>query len=173
MNRILTEAKQKEIFALLESGVIRPEQKTVVLFNKLDPRILAQDLEEASSDQGVSHKPDGLWYACGDAWLNWCAYNFFNPGRYVYELMIDPRSNVLRLDSDDLVASFTESYGVMRYGMVDRIDWTRIASEFSGVEVCPYPWTSPDWLLSWDVASGCIWDPRAVAGMRLIHIFKT
>jgi len=172
-SRRLTGAKQREIFALLESGVIRQEQKIFVLFDKLNEKILARDLDEVRSDQGVSHKPMGLWYACGEEWLKWCAYNEFNPGRYVYEVTIDHRSNVLRLDSDELLASFTKSYGVMRYGMVDLVDWTRVAGDFSGVEVCPYPFDRPDWLMSWDVASGCIWDLSAISGTRLIHRFKT
>lgn len=173
VNRKLTDSKQREILSLLESGIIRPEQKIFVLFDKLDEKILARDLGKVRSDQGVYAKPRGLWYACGNEWLEWCAGNYFNPGQYVYEVIVDPRSNMLRLDSDKLVARFTETYGDARYGMDDRIDWTRVAGDFSGIEVCPYPLDMPEWLTRWDVASGCIWDLSAISGTRFIHRFKT
>ena len=44
----------------------------------------------------------------------------------------------------------------------NKIDWPRLASEFCGIENCPYRVESrmeefTYWYYGWDVASGCIW----------------
>ena len=47
------------------------------------------------------------------------------------------------------------------------IDWNRVAKKYQGIIITPYIWerrltTTCTWYYGWDVASGCIWDNKAI-----------
>ena len=47
------------------------------------------------------------------------------------------------------------------------IDWPSVAETYTGIEICPYRRSQrmrddARWYYTWDVASGCVWDPAAV-----------
>ncbi len=91
------------------------------------------------------HKPLGLWYAIGNAWLDWCATEM--PGwlaryRHFYDVRLRRNAKVLKLDTVAKVKAFAK-----RYPSRDRvlraagyIDWDHVIPEWDGIEVNPYYW---------------------------------
>lgn len=50
------------------------------------------------------------------------------------------------------------------------IAWNKVATRYPGLVITPYHWRLRDnllWYMPWDCASGCIWDPTAIASVRL------
>lgn len=149
----------------------------------------------AQNDTPKDHrfKPQGLWYACGDAWDAFLVReDWFDRMRhpYVYEIEVDLSSMVVIRDQSDFDAFNTEYgkvsrlegeseqyiQGVDKWGgyYIDQwggIDWPAVAKTYAGIEICPmvYPRPVPKWFEHWDVASGCIWGKRAFKSVRLIE----
>lgn len=129
--------------------------------------------------QSVGFKPTGLWYSCGTEWIKWAkAEQFDTPSDYVYQIQVN-YSRILKLSSPQDLENFTEEYGTdilpdrdedddsFRY-----IDWPKVAQKYSGIEICPYVYEKRLtllWYYGWDVASGCIWDPKAITKIDLIQ----
>jgi len=129
--------------------------------------------------QEVGMKPQGLWYACGNDWMNWvCGEMPEWIGRYVYTLEID-ESKILKIETKEQFEAFSDKYSIKSeltgWGSSDSPDWSKVAEgsassdlrAYSGIEICPAQY-GPTWYGSWDVASGCIWDSTAILGARLI-----
>lgn len=127
----------------------------------------------------IPHKPNGLWYACGDGWLKWVhdsAPRLANRWSYLYQ--IEPSDSVLSMSSLEDVSVFHNRFAKRSswpWSKTDPIhsfiDWKKVAAVFPGVEICPYEkdlLREPVWYGIWDVASGCIWSTRGVQGMRPI-----
>lgn len=131
-------------------------------------------------------KPRGLWLSDEDdhGWRAWCESEGFACGRYTVEQEITFRldANVLRLSHPEDLLEFTRRWGVpdtysrryepladiSRFGAAHAIDWVRVAEEWDGILITPYQWslrmeTITSWYYGWDVASGCIWNPRCIA----------
>lgn len=125
--------------------------------------------------QRTEMKPRGFWYSCGLDWIEWVQSN--NPGwmgSYFYEVKIDLRK-MLRIRTRRALAEFNEEYGVVYAGEFRNIDWKRVAGSYDGVEICPHQGkarrdSAYSWYWSWDVASGCIWNPDALRGYREIEV---
>lgn len=123
-------------------------------------------------------KPEGLWYAIGSSWFEWCiGENFGGTGKYVYEVELDPRANILFLSNPDDVFSFSEKYKRSDgfYAKFDSIyvNWQRVMEDYDGVEVNPYLYElrlsyNLMWYYGWDVPSGCIW--KASAKKKIIRL---
>lgn len=111
--------------------------------------------------QEVGMKPRGLWYGCGNSWLDWLESEmpqWLDQGNYLYEMW--PGDNLLYLRHADDLDRFTRQYGVKQYGNDYHIDWLKVADRHAGIEICPYHYSrrlSLYWYYTWDVASGCIW----------------
>ena len=50
------------------------------------------------------------------------------------------------------------------------IDWPRVASDYAGIEICPYLSSKrmdedSFWYYGWDVASGCVWDSKGITDL--------
>jgi hypothetical protein len=109
-------------------------------------------------------KPSGLWYACGSQWLDWKHAEGYEVEDFVYLVRIN-EERILRLDSEQKVLEFSAKFSVEGGELVD---WVAVAGAgWSGVEICPYQNSlrmSPevDWYYSWDVASGCVWNPSEI-----------
>lgn len=119
--------------------------------------------------QPVAPKPHGLWYSCGNEWVEWARTEMPHKiGAYNYRLTLRTPS-VLILNTEAKVLAFEKQYG-RRGG--DAIDWAAVSRTYAGVEICPYQWnlrmSSHFWYYGWDVASGCIWRKGAVAKVELI-----
>jgi hypothetical protein len=112
-------------------------------------------------EQKAGPKPRGLWYSCGLDWIRWATWempHWLHP--HVYGIQLD-LTNVLLIRTEQGLDQFTKEFGIDGY----RIDWPRVARRYWGVEICPYQTgrrMSLDWYYPWDVASGCVWDMRAV-----------
>jgi hypothetical protein len=138
--------------------------------------------------QKSSWKPEGLWYGCGSAWIDWCkAENFDGIGKNFYELVLD-RSKILVIENlrefDEFEKRFVvdppymdafKSMGadpdrVFRHA---HIDWNSVSCDYAGIEINPYQWErrlNRLWYYGWDCASGCIWNKRAVLKVVSLNI---
>ncbi len=120
-----------------------------------------------SNRGNVDTKPRGLWYSCGGAWRRWMAAE--EPawlGQYsvLYRLDLD-MSQILQVTTLREFDAFEAEYGDDgTSGWA--IDWEEVAESFMGIEICPYrrERRATHWYNGWDIASGCIWDPRAILG---------
>lgn len=127
-----------------------------------------------------SDKPNGLWYGCGDTWLKWMKLympKWLDDVNYVYELEIDTDNEFMEfITNAKEFKKFEDEFWksrlwkrLFRKNGEDRefIDWGLFAGAGGGgIEICPYLWdfrmSTSMWYYSWDVASGCIWDPNTL-----------
>ncbi len=117
------------------------------------------DTEQAAHS---SFKPRGFWYGFGRSWIDWVEANA--PGRrkpVLQEVIVD-ESRLLQIGGTAAFRRF-----VSMYGDGDAIDWSAVASRYDGIEINPYRWEMRDldWYYAWDVASGCVWNARAIKGL--------
>ena len=119
--------------------------------------------------QRTGPKPSGLWYSVGDEWKRWCEAEEFRTDTLavVYRLIVDEGA-ILRLTTESEIRAFTARFRLRDTAWQTwDINWPRIAREWAGIEIAPYQWgcrldTGTRWYSGWDVASGCIWDSRAL-----------
>lgn len=127
-------------------------------------------------------KPNGLWYSCGDEWFQFILGEGKSLGvkRYIYEIQLNTEF-VLTIPTAAGIRRFTEDYSPADYKtdplalLTQRswIEWGKVAKRYSGVEIVPYQWSerlsmTNSWYYGWDVASGCVWDERAVKKISLL-----
>ena len=129
---------------------------------------------------GQTFKPKGLWYAIGDAWLDWCGSempDWVAPYIYTFEILVD--NNILFLNTIELVQEFTKQYRVELFKGYYNIDWGQVTKHYDGVEFNPYfngIRFNPNlmWYSGIDVPSGVIFNTDIVTNLRLIakeHIY--
>jgi len=163
--------------------VTTPERNRIVVWpDPLDRRRLAKIGEvpgwwkKELSD--ITFKPVGLWYAFGWEWIEWCRDSDFAVDRikHAYRVTLD-KKRVLSLQSQDEILEFTTRYQCQ--GNPDfsdaAIDWSRLRNDYAGVENPSYFWDlrfsrKARWYYSWDVASGCVWDPSIILDLKKIEI---
>ena len=146
--------------------------------------------------QTSDYKPVGLWYGIADSWIDWClGEDYGGIHKYIYELIID-ETKILKIDNIEKFEAFEREHkdlpewekkrretthpwetginGVPdvkgAYLRLNSINYERVASNFSGIEISPYLWEKrmeSMWYYGWDCASGCIWKPDAIKGLRL------
>lgn len=122
------------------------------------------------SDTSDFFKPRGLWLSVvgeGD-WKNWCESESFNVDglKYTTDFTLSPDSNVLQLTDDLSIRIFSQRFRRL-IGRSSYIDWVHVASLYDGLVIAPYSWKcrldlETFWYYSWDCASACIWNLRAV-----------
>lgn len=128
-------------------------------------------------------KPRGLWYSPGKEWINWCVQEMPEwVGQYIYELDIKT-SKILKIDTLQKLDKFDKEYRldtiaagvpVHSFGRCYDMDWQKLTTKYSGIEISPYQWERRlvyIWFYGWDVASGCIWDRKAIKKCKLIYQF--
>lgn len=129
-------------------------------------------------------KPRGFWYSCGDSWIEWMSWempDWLNSVKYLYELDID-YSKMLVIDTEEKLILFDKMQQdrTKRHNDVNSytdkmggfwgIDWKPIMQNYYGIEICPYQSSqrhSINWYYTWDVASGCIWNAKAIKSVKL------
>lgn len=126
-------------------------------------------------------KPAGLWVSVGAAWAEWCVAESFalESLKFVTRVRLADDANILTLaDAADLDA-FTDQYGVpdrtlaVARTLCHDVDWMLVAADFDGIIIAPYCHErrhSLMWYYGWDVASGCIWNARAIAALESSEI---
>jgi hypothetical protein len=139
----------------------------------LSPRRLDALRGEVQEEPAASHKPRGVWYSCGDAWLDWLESempDWLAGYRYSYALHLNTSAMCLvrsRRDFAEFERGFQQTPSV--------IDWPAVAERYTGIEICPYRGEArmtydSSWYYTWDVASGCVWDPTAVREIEPIEL---
>ena len=126
-------------------------------------RAVAQQKEDAITE------PNGLWYSCDGDWkrfvqtgMEWAIKSYNH--KYLIELNLS-RMCVIR--NEEEIKDFHDKYSFKVSGYSEGIDWAAVARDYDGIEICPYQYDARfkfglSWYGSWDVASGCIWSPRAL-----------
>jgi hypothetical protein len=143
----------------------------------------------------IEFKPEGLWYSCGDSWVEWCfREQFFSCfGDNIFEVIVD-ESALLKITNLKEFDAFVAEYGCEFDDIIQLrnpeyksnlfappsgfrlppncIRWDKMAEKYSGIEINPYLWEKRldggVWYYCWDCASGCIWDKEAVLQVDLI-----
>lgn len=125
----------------------------------------------------LHHKPNGFWLSVPgeDDWPSWCRAEDFCLEKLAvcHEVRLSPDANILHLTTLDEIVEFTEEYGQSsRSGGVWEIAWRRVTPKFDGIVIAPYSWTARYdertlWYNTWDCASGCVWNPEAIASLRV------
>ncbi len=109
-------------------------------------------------------KPEGLWYGIGASWIDYIESEMPDRlGKYLFQVAITPK--VMQLTTVKQIKEFDAKYGIEKHGMA-WIDWIAVSKVCSGIEISPYQWSlrfDLNWYYSWDVASGCIWDPSGIS----------
>lgn len=129
-------------------------------------------------------------------WRAWCKAERFRSYamRYEHEVILSAKAKILFLRSAEDIDRFTEKYGFDHLDMLnkaaggelfkdrhwsrmDGIDWKRVAQKYHGIIITPYIWErrlsmmgehQADWYYTWDCASGCIWNARAIHSIKMI-----
>ena len=128
-------------------------------------------------------KPLGLWYGCGTEWLEWINEN--EPrwrGEWLYSVVLQQNANILFLSSVDDMNSFENKHRnhdafsicspLLKTSLMVNIDWAMVAKDYDGIEISPYQWSERlerMWYYGWDVASGCMWNIRAISKLELLQ----
>ena len=121
-------------------------------------------------------KPAGLWYACGGAWLDWIQNeqpDWAQHWKYLYRLTLGRDILFLRTKEEtrEFSLRYPNPYNPQSDDRDRTIDWAAVSDDYAGIEVCPYHYDLKwrlFWYRAWDVASGCIWDPRGLGDVELI-----
>jgi len=122
-------------------------------------------------------KPRGLWLSDEDefGWREWCEGEEWNLGGLAYatEFALTPEGNVLIITTEQEFKAFGEKYkGALYEGVqINGIDWRKVQADYDGIIITPYRHESRFdftnfWYAGWDVASGCIWNLRAIVPVQ-------
>lgn len=117
-------------------------------------------------EQEIGSKPRGLWYGIGPSWINWVRSQMPEwELNNVFKIDIDI-DKILKISNSDELLAFNKEYGTTSQ-FYNVIDWSRVASEYGGIEISPYNHKlrmsrEVFWYYGWDVASGCIWDDGVI-----------
>lgn len=119
-------------------------------------------------------KPAGLWVSAGAAWLEWCVAESFglSEWKYVTHVRLVDNANVLRIESATALSDFHSEWAQGDRYSRRAIPWEKVGERYDGIIISPYQWSHrldgavSDWYYGWDVASGCIWNARAVASLE-------
>lgn len=123
------------------------------------------------SEDAPPGKPNGLFYAGEDQWIDWCVNNM--PGwiegeRYLYEIEVRDH-RILQLDTSEKIQRFHRRYVDGDYGF--DVSWGRVDDDWSGIEMMPYIYQHRMdymWYNGWDVPSGAVWHEDAVESIDLV-----
>lgn len=120
----------------------------------------------------ASIKPIGLWVSdeADFGWSTWCREEKFHLERLAirHRIRLASESGVLAIGTIETFDAFAARYAVPLGRRATVIDWAAVADRHRGILITPYRWDrrlSSFWYCGWDCASGCIWDPAAIAAI--------
>ena len=141
-------------------------------------------LQDRTYEQGSRMKPNGLWYAKGNSWMEFIRTEMADMAenaKYVYAIGFD-KSKVLSITSGRQAERATymfKDHELSRKANVSFIDWNKITKMGKGgVEFMPYErgYFSADYTMGWylgiDVPSGCIWDTSILTTKQIVAELK-
>lgn len=121
------------------------------------------------NEQRIHFKPKGLWFSFGTEWIDFLNYSYLGNNyslQHVYDIKTnDSKILTIGMENESL---FLETYGVENDSDIMNVNWKKVASDWSGVEILINPRElNKRWLWStWDIPSGCIWD---ISGIKSIN----
>ena len=124
-------------------------------------------------------KPRGLWYMMGTEWMEYCQENeipHFVEGRNIHKLALNTKK-MLVIQTEAEMEAFVDEYA--QQGVQDAsIKWHKVAKKYCGIEIAPYQFAKRlepryKWYYGWDVASGVIWNEKAIKGISTIYRHDT
>lgn len=136
-------------------------------------------------------KPAGLWVSVEDpgsyGWRKWCRDSDFRTHRLSHrtEVVLKDNVRILHLSDPFQILDFTKEYEAPILDEKGKpieltlsglyIDWPRVAEKYQGIIISPYAWdlrldSRVNWFYTWDCASGCLWDAKAVD--KLVQVPK-
>ena len=149
--------------------------------------------------QEQSYKPKGLWFAIGSEWLKYILANNFRllEYNYLYEIELN-HEKIFKISSlKDLkmfAKAFKVEHSLFGYGLIFDdinvkyyIDWKKMSrtTQKSGILIdqnfktlyhqfdsrhnIQQYFKEIEWYLSWDVASGAIWNQDAIQDIQLLY----
>lgn len=168
-----------------------------VHYSGLPHQIVFYDTDYSKARKYPEHglfKPIGLWitpYGQEDNWFEWSMTEEFRISdlNYVHDVELAVCANILRIASVEGLDAFSQQYAIDTFAGRETIisstgerleswmycDWQRLAQRYDGIIISPYQWSRrhmhqgprTDWYYSWDCASGCIWNARAIESINL------
>jgi hypothetical protein len=125
-------------------------------------------------------KPKGMWYGIDNSWTNHCTREAFLPKIKKYNFIIDlDVSSIFVLDSIEKYQYIIDNYGFLGRWGDGLIDWAKLSANYKGIEIPNYDslrnkipddsYDNNNWISSWDVNSGCIWDLTAIKDYRSVE----
>jgi hypothetical protein len=120
--------------------------------------------------QSQGAKPRGLWYGVGPSWIDWVRSEMPDwEVDNIFKIDVNQDMMLTITNSEELLA-FNKNYGV-KTDFFNVIDWTRVASDYGGIEISPYNYKlrmerEVFWYYGWDVASGCVWNEGVITGVN-------
>ncbi len=147
-----------------------------------DVRIEKVDPLKTGHPLHVAYKPYGFWVSVDgeDDWESWCVAEGFRVAHLAirHRVTLAADAKVLHIGSLPEIDAFADEYGVERQGFHLRglpreIDWPSVAAKYDGIIIAPYQFARRladgfSWYYGWDCASGCIWNPHAIASIEVI-----
>jgi hypothetical protein len=134
-------------------------------------------------------------YGQEDNWFEWATGEDFRVEElnFTHDVELAVGANILRISSVEGLDAFSQEYAIdafadnpSRYHDGTPMeswmycDWARLAQKYDGIIISPYQWerrlarydavnnkTRTDWYYSWDCASGCIWNAKAIESIKL------
>ena len=141
-------------------------------------------LQDRIYKQGSTMKPNGLWYAKGNSWMEFVrtvAPGMVEDAKYVYSIGFD-KSEIVNIASGKQAERFTYRFKdreLSRKSNISVVDWDSVTKVGNaGVEFMPYErgYLSADYTMAWylgiDVPSGCIWDTSILTTKQLVAELK-
>ncbi len=119
-----------------------------------------------------SDKPQGLWLAIGDSWIDFIESEgmtgFIN--KYCSAFKIDLKDHrLIILSSVKDYINFNKKYAKNE----DKIRWEEVSKEYDGIIVHNPKGMSFKlnmfWLYTWDITSACIWRDEAIKSVEEIY----
>ena len=124
------------------------------------------------SEQPIDFKPKGLWFSFGTEWIDFLERSMFsrdeasNMLQHTYDIQTND-STILTLGKEN-EKQFLNKYGVInKYDNMD-VDWSKVATDWDGVEIIINPRELNERMLwsTWDIPSGCIWNIKGITSIR-------
>ena len=127
------------------------------------------------------HKPRGLWYSFGPAWIEWLTNDYKELGKgyswennrvggysNIYVLSLNQK-NVCCIHNLKAFDKFNKKYGTKNN---QGIYWEKVERDYAGIEIKFMQQRCSGWYDSWDCSSGCIWNKKAVRRIRCIKSWE-
>ena len=158
---------------------IRPEEKVFISAKKF--KTFQNTKQRDQSALSISVKPSGLWYSCGDDWIDFLSHelpSMLQDAKYLYRVELG--EGVYQISNEKEFKNFEKKYIFtpkhfanlgFDNSVMGAIDWHAVQNDgFTGIEICPYLGSQrfQNWYYPWDVASGCIWDSKGIKNIELI-----